>query len=192
MALLFCRHIRLVVIEAVVLLSYPPAIMTGIIDDSLVGAIVEEDVRRAVALISSGVDVNKVGNNGHTPLSAAITVFGNRGTRSPSRIARSRVRIVRLLIRAGADVHYSGHGLPLLHSAVDLHQPKIVKLLLDAGSDVSERNLHNKTPLEISTIYRQMEVVRHLLDAGAGLSDTSSDESSSDESSSDESSSDGH
>ena len=84
------------------------------------------DMEAACSLIQRGVDINKDGGAGWTPLHYALILNGD-------------ISVAKLFIRAGADVNVAtaAVGWTPLHLAAALNEPSIVKILLDAGAHVN-------------------------------------------------------
>lgn len=122
-----------------------------------------------VALLAHGADPNVVESYFGTPLYFAATTKNNsaldalllyganpNGYESRSltplhgAVRARNMYAVRRLIDAGANlegVMRTGSGTPLAEAAV-LNIPPIVKMLLDAGADIYNRDMLGRTPLE--------------------------------------------
>ena len=86
---------------------------------------------------------------------------------SPLKRSISDIRFVELFLKNGAPVgveetNYS-KGTPL-HGAYD---PTIIKLLIQAGSDINKTDYHRCTPLHLASIYDELSAVEILLESGA-------------------------
>ena len=55
-----------------------------------------------------------------------------------------------------------------LHTAIQNGNIDIIKMLLADGCDLSERNAQGQTPLDLATVINNEEIVRLLLEHGAG------------------------
>jgi hypothetical protein len=65
--------------------------------------------------------------------------------------AKRQVAMIRLLVRAGADLHAPDkNGATPLHRAVRTRCAAAVKFLLDAGSDATLRNKPGSTPFHLA------------------------------------------
>ena len=86
------------------------------------------DTEEARELISEGADVNAKTEYGHTPLHSVSTGSGN-------------AEIAKLLIEAGADVNTRNtHGTTPLHRAVEFRKAGVVKVFIEAGAYVCEKD----------------------------------------------------
>lgn len=84
--------------------------------------------------------------------------------------------IVNLLVAAGADVNrVSNRGLPLALAA-EHNNLSIVRLLLDARSNVNGTDSDGNTPLQKSIMSGNINIVRTLLNAGADVNAPASEE----------------
>ncbi|KAL0782032.1 hypothetical protein CaCOL14_003367 [Colletotrichum acutatum] len=105
-------------------------------------------------MISTGVDLDTRTWPGFTPLFAAVRA-GHLDT-------------VRLLLAAGAYLRarsMSGANLMFFGTA----HPAMIKLLMDLGLDVRERDHHGATPLHYAAVKGQYATVKLLLQHGARL-----------------------
>ena len=113
-------------------------------------------------LISQGVDVNKVDEDGFTPLIIA-SVF-------------CRPKTAELLLKAGADVNKSNkYGPPLYHTVTD-NCGILTKILIDHGADarwVNKRNGANL--LHYASVLGADSEVYDLINAGADINGLDSD-----------------
>jgi ankyrin repeat protein len=123
----------------------------------LIEAIKANDVEKVKQLIEAGVDIEDVGDyyenrliNGWTPLQWAVW--------------EGHIKIVKLLIKAGADINSQGSDdidrHTALHCASDL---PIVKLLIKAGADVSIKDLHGETALQWASFQGRTKIVEFLI-----------------------------
>ncbi len=135
-----------------------------------------ESVDEAKALISSGADIHVKDKDGETPLFSieidnedmdlALAKFfieagvdirakNNEGKTALSSLARlNRVDLIKELIRRGADATViANDGTTVLFDATDELSdcnPKIIQLLIDAGTDVNAKNNKGKTYIEVA------------------------------------------
>ena len=110
---------------------------------------------QARTCIAQQSDLNVVGTQGFTPLSAAI--FNNRPD------------VATLLVKAGADVNASGVDAyaPLHWAVLTAHVPTI-KLLLNAGADANHRDGDKSTALhQAAEVDFDLKMIRLLLQSGA-------------------------
>ena len=155
--------------------------------------LVEPDLAKVRALVSSGVDPNApIGCGTYAPLDGAISKqnaelvdllisLGARPTESQIVAAafcsshEAALKIVASLGKAGAPInakdYYSGdksrYTMPL-HNAVWRHNRELVAYLLKQnGIQLDDTNLDGYTPLMIAVEHGQEEIVDMLLTAGA-------------------------
>ena len=127
--------------------------------------IFDKDKEVVELLISKGANVNVRGDCGQTPLSVALM----RG--------ELRNEIAKLLISKSANVNYHEYfnqpacknwrGDTTLTAVVDRKNTEMVKLLLEKGANVNEKNAEGKTPLDIALKEGYTEIVELLKAAGA-------------------------
>lgn len=81
------------------------------------------------------------------------------------------VDIITSLLQTGANVDATvpSTGITLLHTASEEGNTALVKLLLEAGAQVSPRTVAGATPLHQAAVFGHTEVARLLLDAGADI-----------------------
>lgn len=112
-------------------------------------------------LIDAGAKVNVADNSGNTALMEAA-VGGH-------------AEIVKMLIDAGADVNAKDEGWvfdgTVLIKTVDSFSPskEVVRLLLNAGAKIDERNDSGETALIVAAKSGEPEIVRMLIKAGANV-----------------------
>src|SRR5215831_4246200 len=126
------------------------------ITQELSDAIIANDLARVKFLVSKGADVNKVDDQGATPLTSA---------------ARQRhPEMVELLVDLGANVNEPNKdGMTPLISAVMRDHVPTVKVLLDKGADIEKPNTEGYRPLAIAIGEDKFEVAKALMDAGADV-----------------------
>lgn len=119
------------------------------------------NVSTVKALLDAGADVDVIVGSPHagefTPLSVAIH------TDHPQRF-----EIARILIAAKAVVNPKAPFAvsPLMHALEDL---EMVKLLIDHGADVNQKNFRGATALMGAAVGRDPAVVRFLIEKGADV-----------------------
>lgn len=120
-------------------------------------------------LIENGEDVNAVDHNGDTPLYINLLygIFTNDTSDYKERFKKAS-----LLIQSGAKVNVKGSALPLIFYSVENYE--ILKLLVEAGANVNEKNYFNHlmtrggdTPLHWASQYGTLKEVQYLLANGA-------------------------
>jgi ankyrin repeat protein len=105
-------------------------------------------------LVANKADVNKLANNGFTPLHLAASNNGQV--------------MIPFLVEAGADVNFANanHYTPL-HSAADSGNAKATGALLDLGADVNAKDVYGFTPLIGAVLSGNRTVVNWLKSYGA-------------------------
>jgi uncharacterized protein len=122
---------------------------------ALADAAMRRDVDAVKALLAKKAPVNEAQGDGSTALHWAAY--------------NSQPEMVRLLLAAGANVHAKSRlgGLTPLMMAAKAGDAAVVKLLVDAQSDVVTPNANGTTPLMFAAASGSAEAVRLLLDKGA-------------------------
>ena len=81
------------------------------------------------------------------------------------------VGLIERLIGLGADLNYQHHaGFPSLIAALSSDRADkngVLKLLLENGADVGQRDVNDWTPLHYAVVERDLEAVKILLAHGA-------------------------
>jgi len=98
-------------------------------------------------LIDQGADINLKDTDRATPLHNAA-YLGN-------------LEVVDLLLKKGATSINEGNyrGQKPLHLACEKGHPRVVTRLLDAGADIEARDSLGRTPLMVTSVSKNMEVV---------------------------------
>jgi len=97
-----------------------------------------------------------------TPLTYATKV-GNRG-------------VVAALLSKGADVNLEGRNETYaLHSAIEIKDLEMAKMLLDAKANTEVKDYLQRTPLHYAVIYGMFDVVQILLNLGSDINALDSD-----------------
>lgn len=112
---------------------------------------------KCAVLLEAGADANaKTTYNRHTPFQYAAGV-------NPC------VDILRLLIKAGADVNHSDHiGRTSLMDAVRWNTPEVVSFLLEQGADANKQDYEGESALTLSATCDQWDkMIPLLLKGGA-------------------------
>lgn len=119
-------------------------------------AVIEQDHEAVQKLLMEGDDPNeKMSEWGIAPLKIAA--------------ALGSLRIVELLITAGADVNLKDStGSVPLHAAAEKGNREIIAILLRHGADVNASDdMHGVTPLHVAIFSARAGTVEYLLDNGA-------------------------
>ncbi len=126
------------------------------ITQELSDAIIANDASRVKFLVSKGADVNKLDNQGATPLTSA---------------ARQRhPEMVELLVGLGADVNEpNSDGMTPLITAVLRDDVSTVKALLAKGADIEKPGPEGFRPLADAISEDKYETAKALIEAGANV-----------------------
>lgn len=120
----------------------------------------EKDITTAQIneLLSQGCDINEVAEDGQTPLIKA-SYFSND------------VEVLQLMLDAGANVGARDNmGRTVLFAAIFANKLDNVRFFIQNGASVNARLLNNGlTPLLAACEMASLEIVKLLLDAGAGI-----------------------
>jgi ankyrin repeat protein len=123
-------------------------------DPALLRAVRACDARRVDELIGGKADVNAAGENGETPLMAAVGCEGST--------------IAKALIDADAAVNAQDSlGRTALMGASEVGNLDMLRLLLESGADVAARTRHGATALHVAAYNGQAEAVLMLVEAVA-------------------------
>lgn len=122
-------------------------------------AIDNKKLKAAQLLIKNGAKVNTVNYKKETPLHIAA-YEGN-------------AKAIKLLLNHGADytLREMRHRIPLFLATNWGHNLEAVKLLVEAGSDVNDRNVRGEWVLVSTLYYGKKEIIHYLMDRGATLPD---------------------
>lgn len=104
-------------------------------------------------IIKKGADVNTLSELGTTPLSDAASVGSHE--------------IVAILLQSSASVTVEGLFNPLLHQAVLGGSTEVVQLLLDAGTEIDQKDNLSASALHTAVEDDKVEIVKLLLSRGA-------------------------
>lgn len=148
-----CRLVPNVFISALLVLPGCAGIITSIINDDpslhLAEYAGQGDQAGVDKLLADGGDVNAVGPQGETPLSAAA--------------ANGRTEMMRYLISRKANVN-DGKSL---EGAAARDQTEAIRILLTAGANVNVRGFRGRTALMVAASAGKEKAVQELLRAGA-------------------------
>ncbi|CEJ61342.1 hypothetical protein PMG11_09877 [Penicillium brasilianum] len=133
------------------------------LNNRLLYAAGENDVDRAIALLSQGATINCVDSrDGQTPLHKGCS-SGNS-------------EIVKFLIRRGADVDVRDFlGNTPLHVACSTRNEGAVKLLIEGGADVNKMMNTGETALHVASNFGEVGILRLLLETGVEIDATGND-----------------
>ena len=95
-------------------------------------------------------------------------------------IINYRNEIVKLLIKAGADVNLNDRSQTPLSTAILKENIEAINILLDNGADPNKENIHlypKKSPIFCAISMRNIEIIEILINAGADLGTEHSDPS---------------
>jgi ankyrin repeat protein len=126
------------------------------ITQELSNAVIANDTARVKFLVGKGADVNKIDNQGATPLTSA---------------ARDRhPEMVEFLIGLGADPNLTNNDgvTPLVAAVLRDHVPT-VKALLAKGADIEKPGPEGFRPLAVAIAEDRYEVAKALMEAGANV-----------------------
>lgn len=123
---------------------------------SIFNAILYGEVTDVVRIIDKGNDINKLSNQGNTPLIYAID--------------EGKTTIAETLIDKGADVNMaSSKGLTPLQRAVQHNNVVIAKKLIAAGANMNVMNSKGRPILFVAIFEERTDIVLLLIDAGADI-----------------------
>jgi len=129
------------------------------VSDDLASACQTGDILKVELLIKQGANVDKIGENGNTPLIYACQ-FGHEF-------------IIKYLIKQGADVNKKGKdGITPLLAAINYEittktSNPIINYLVEQGADINGMDLHCNTPLILACKYGNKSLVKYLVSKGA-------------------------
>ncbi len=92
------------------------------------------------------------------------------------RAKKSRIKLLRRLLEAGADVHSAdSQGYTPLHDSVYDNEPEPVQLLLEAGADANAATAQGFTPLHLAALDNADKVAELLLTHGSRVNTAAND-----------------
>ncbi len=148
------KKLTLLLISCMIVQSSVKAVVPAIVLATKAG-----DADRVEALLLSGVDPDSHDKTNDTALHSAAS-SGDQ-------------RIVRLLIRYGADVNLDlGCWTPLLW-AISFGHLEIVRILIAAGADVNHETSSGGMPLITAICHNRLEIFKALIAAGANVNQKS-------------------
>ncbi len=117
---------------------------------SLIQAIASGEVKKALELLRSDVDINQVDKYGNTPLMAAA--------------CKGYMQLIKLLIKKGAHLEAADNrGATALMYAVSYENKEAVKELLAHGANVRAQSKEGNTVLFAALSHEDGEIVKELL-----------------------------
>lgn len=126
---------------------------------SLIEAVHSGNAQEVERLLSTGTNLTTHNDVGYTPLMIAFGK-GNAG-------------IVRLLLKAGADIRAKSFGSTIIAHAVGSGSPEIVQLAIESGADVFARDVMGRTALIVALCCNHPmfleEIIDLLVKAGASV-----------------------
>lgn len=130
--------------------------------DKFEDACLERDEKASLALISKGLLVNEVDEDGNTPLSLAVQA--------------PMPKVARRLVELGANVNAgTDYNTTVLTSAIAGGSTDIVELLLLHGADVNHLTKNGCSPLMVAAQRGHLKVAKLLIASGALPSQTGGD-----------------
>ncbi|MCK6682221.1 MAG: ankyrin repeat domain-containing protein [Thermoanaerobaculia bacterium] len=116
-------------------------------------------------LLNRGANANAATRDGETPLLAAVV-----GCYPPPREAGKKLRVVEILLAAGANPDGASNNTPLISSIGQIGGPELVKALLEHGADPN-KGAWGTTPLRRAVESRDLASISRLLEAGARVNE---------------------
>ena len=113
------------------------------------------DLERVQVLVEQGVDKDKVGHLGVTPLWAASR--------------KGHLTVVTFLVEQGADIEKAEHGWTPLIIASTCGHIEVVRYLLDQGANRDNTTVHRWTSLHFAARDGHLEIAKLLMAYGADL-----------------------
>lgn len=137
---------------------------TPISSESLMAAIQEKDLEKALLLVAAGADLTAKDSSGVPLLFRALERQWNE-------------LITKALSTPGIISLKDQEGKSILIKAVELGMSALIQPLLSAGADVNERDTFGQTPLMIAAAGNDLASVQELIARGAltSLTDTTRD-----------------
>lgn len=133
-----------------------PSVVSQELNDMLVAAAGEGNIKQVSRLIEHGADVNVRSTYDYLALQEAIE--------------KGDYDIVKLLIKHGAKVNASGHSeRTALIGASSSYEINIVKLLIKHGAKVNEKDGDGYTALMLAVINERSNIARFLIKHGADV-----------------------
>jgi len=119
------------------------------------------DVNTIKTLLGAGADPNAKVLSFHAGELTPLTITINSRH-------EQRFEVAKILLEAKAEVNFKGRFAmsPLMHALEDL---EMVKLLIEHGADVNQKNFRGATALMASAVGRDPSVVKYLIEKGADV-----------------------
>ena len=123
-------------------------------------------------LLKHGADVNKNNSSGETALIKACGFGSDYVKKSTS--AADKLAIVKILLKAGADVNVQVKNIywtPLIYAASDGKNTNLetIQLLVNAGADVNHKGRYGTTALIKAAYVLRYDIVSYLFSKGADV-----------------------
>lgn len=94
-------------------------------------------------------------------------------------VYQGNIESVKSQLQSGADINklqnMFSEQASILHFAVRLNRPEMVRMLIQEGAAVNVRDGDYMTPLHIASWYGNLEMVKLLIESGADIRATSND-----------------
>ena len=94
-------------------------------------------------------------------------------------VYQGNIESVKSKLQSGADINKLqnmwSEQASILHFAVRLNRPDMVRLLIQEGAAVNVRDGDDLTPLHIASWHGNLEIVKLLIESGANIRATSND-----------------
>lgn len=134
--------------------------------DTLIHSAMMQDEKLVAAVLASGIDANA---RGILPQSALHLVASTR-CQDPPNGRDVQMRIIELLLKAGADVNDKAFGdTEIIVWAAQQCPPIVVKRLLDAGANIEARSPQGFSPLSMALVVKNYDTAELLIERGARL-----------------------